>query len=248
MNTAFRIIPVLALAWATTALAQDSRPAGMDQLRVKHQDLPIFPHELIRLGVREGRACVAFSVNTAGQVDDCLAVAYTHREFAEATIAVVRRWTFEPARFRGEPVAAAADVIVNFELQGPVVVSLTSAEVLANWVSWMHRNNEGYFPRTLRELDAIPAPIAAPSPEYSERLAQRGVHGNVTVKFYIDETGRVRLPAVDSADNWELSGLAISALNRWKFEPPLCKGVPVLVKASQVFRFRPTPAAGKAPG
>jgi TonB family protein len=130
-------------------------------------------------------------------------------------------------------------------VQGTVVVSMTSADSLNAWIYSMHKNNEGYYPRSLRELDAIPAPITAPPPAYPQSLVQSGHGGNVTVKFYIDETGAVRLPAVDSSDDWELSGLAITALNKWRFEPPTCKGLPVLAKVSQVFRFRPSagPAA-----
>ena len=91
MNTAIPIISFLALALASTTLAQAPRSAVMEQLRIKRQELPIYPHELVRLGVRERRAWVVFRVDVAGRVDDCLPIAYPHKEFAEATLAVACR-------------------------------------------------------------------------------------------------------------------------------------------------------------
>jgi TonB family protein len=68
-------------------------------------------------------------------------------------------------------------------------------------------------------------------------LARKGVHGRVSVDFYIDETGVVRMPAVSPRDNIELTALSLEALRQWRFEPPTRNGKPVLVKASQVFSF-----------
>ena len=59
------------------------------------------------------------------------------------------------------------------------------------------------------------------------------------VNFYIDEKGGVRLPVVESGNDPDLAALAITAIQHWKFEPPTARGVRVLTKTSQVFRFRP---------
>jgi outer membrane biosynthesis protein TonB len=54
------------------------------------------------------------------------------------------------------------------------------------------------------------------------------------------------MPAVLSADYDELASLAVAAIQQWKFEPPTRKGVPVMVRAKQVFHFGPKKA--EAPG
>jgi outer membrane biosynthesis protein TonB len=59
----------------------------------------------------------------------------------------------------------------------------------------------------------------------------------VSVDFFIDETGSVRMPAVSANDDVHLTALAIDALRQWKFEPPTHNGRPVLAKAVQVFNF-----------
>jgi TonB family protein len=63
---------------------------------------------------------------------------------------------------------------------------------------------------------------------------------DVTVEFYIDEQGRVRMAAVprEAADDI-YSAAAVAAVEQWRFEPPLRKGKPVLVLVEQLFRFRP---------
>jgi len=66
--------------------------------------------------------------------------------------------------------------------------------------------------------------------------------GKVSVEFYIDETGRVRMPSVDLETNEayeDLSATAIAAVGQWQFEPPTVKGRPVLVVAHQDFTFQP---------
>lgn len=239
MNTCFQKISLIGLALATVAMGQAPRALTMERLRVTKQEVPVFPFELVQLGVREGKALIGFSVDANGQIDECFPIAYTHKEFADVSVAAVRRWKFEPARIGGEPVGASSQVTVNFETQGPTVVSLTGGEALALWMNSLHRDAPGYFPRTLRELDRIPTPVATPAPAYSHEFVTRGHVGTVTVDFYIDEAGAVRLPSTESTEDPQLAALAITALRQWKFEPPRCQGRPVLVKASQVFRFLP---------
>jgi outer membrane biosynthesis protein TonB len=69
-------------------------------------------------------------------------------------------------------------------------------------------------------------------------LADKGVKGQVTVEYYIDETGAVRMPAVSADDNPILGALTVIAIGQWKFTPPTSRGKGVLVKASQVFDFK----------
>jgi TonB family protein len=241
------LLSTAALWVATVACAQPvSSGGGVEPLRIRAQrDWPIFPHEMIQLGVRDGMARVAFSVNAEGKVDDCLAVAYSHPEFAEATIVALKHWTFDPARYRGEPVAASSEITVNFEVHGTVVVSMTPADTMAAMMNALMRDGASYRPRLLSELDRIPTPVHVVTPQYSETLAKQGRHGSVRVQFYIDEKGAVRLPSVSASEDAELAALAVAAVQQWKFEPPRCKGIPVLVRAEQIFNFKPESATAK---
>ena len=80
------------------------------------------------------------------------------------------------------------------------------------------------------------------NPVYPNQLARSSLGGHIHVEFYIDETGRVRMPSVsretDEASE-ALSSAAITAVAQWQFDPPTVKGRAVLVLAQQDFNFKP---------
>jgi TonB family protein len=232
-------ITALTLALALTAQAQiGSAAPRVEPLRPIRMDTPVFPQRLLEEGFREGNCRVAIGVSRDGKLDDVLAIEYTNQAFADATLAAVKGWTFEPAKFNGIPVDAATEVEVKFAAEGTVVVSVTSFESLSARIhSLILGNPDLYRPRTLHELDRIPTPITTTTPHYPKRLTQPGTTAQVAVTFFIDENGAVRLPSVDENQDPELAGAAIEALRSWKFEPATCKGRPVLVQATQTFTF-----------
>ena len=233
-----RLIAAIAIVLAplaSGALAQP--PPAVEHLRIKVQELPAYPQDLIILGVRQGDARLAYSVDAAGNVDDCLAIGYTRIEFAKAAEGALRRWKFEPSKLGGVPVASTSELAMHFEVQGIIVTEPNmSEEMMGRFIS-LDVLGLGYRARELRELDRIPTPVSVVSPPYSIGMAEQGHSGDVTVSFYIDETGAVRLPFVDPKDDQQLAALAVNVIGKWKFEPPTCGGVPALVRASQVFRF-----------
>jgi TonB family protein len=163
-------------------------------------------------------------------------------------VTALKQWKFEPARINGDPVAASSEVAVVFEVQGMTVVSLNATDELMARFYQVNNADAFYRPCALKELDRIPTPLAAPAPAYPQEFARTGRVGRVTISFYIDESGAVRLPTVEVDDNPDLASLAVGALRQWKFEPPTRRGRPVLVKATQIFNFQsPAPAAGAAP-
>ena len=68
-------------------------------------------------------------------------------------------------------------------------------------------------------------------------ISQPGTCEPEAAKRSIDETGAVRLPAIETAGNPYLMDQAISAVRTWKFEPITSRGQPVLVVARQEFNF-----------
>ncbi len=103
-------------------------------------------------------------------------------------------------------------------------------------------NSQAFMARTLSQLDRTPTPIKIVRPAYPKTLARSSRGGHVTVEFYIDEQGHVRMPSVDRQTieaNEELAAAAVTAVEQWQFEPPLLKGRPVLTLAQQDFSFKP---------
>jgi TonB family protein len=206
-------------------------------LKIQQTVEPVFPPNLLRAGLTEGMAHLAINTDPAGKLVEWLVVSYTQREFADSAVAALKQWKFEPAQLQGEPVGTTIELIFHFEAKGVVVSTSTVSDVIEAHILRLMGTRYIYQPCSLRELDRIPTPIVTVAPQYSKELADHGVKGKVTVEFYIDETGTVRVPAVSVKDNGVLTALAVASLRQWRFEPPTCNGNPVLVKASQVFNF-----------
>lgn len=199
---------------------------------------PIFPRALMTQGVTTGACQVAICVDTTGHLSEVLVVKYTLPEFGDAAVSALKRWTFVPARLNGEPVASTLDLVFNFEARGVVVSTTTVGEVAQAMTLRLLGDNYTYGPCPLEKLDRVPVPTVTVTPQYPKVLAEKGVKGRVTVEYYIDETGAVRLACVGPDDNPILGALTVAAVSQWKFAPPTSHGRPVLVKAQQTFDFK----------
>lgn len=227
------------MAGATFAQFPQPQPEWQS-LNILQTVNPVFPYHLKEVGVLNGEARVAINTDATGKLLEWLVVGYTRPEFADAAVVAIKQWKFEPARLRGEPVGTTVELLFSYEAKGVVVSTLNPIDTVEARISQIIGEHYTYQPRFLRELDRIPTPVVTVRPQYSSEMANKGVKGKVTVDFYIDETGTVRMPAVSVKDDSELTALAVAALRQWKFEPPTRNGHPVLVKASQVFNFGPS--------
>lgn len=185
--------------------------------------------------VYSGEVRAAISVDQDGKLTDFLITAYTQPDFAAAATAAIKRWHYEPARANGRPVAARGNILFEFRNQGVVIQTFPGAMVRQAFFSSIDEVYT-YRPCQLKELDRIPTPIQVVSPVVP---AVEKEH-TVIVEFYIDEEGKVRMPAVprESADD-VYAAASVAAVEQWRFEPPVRRGHPVLVLAEQQFTFRP---------
>lgn len=229
------------------ALAQFSVPGQDFQSAKIYQTVtPVFPTALISFFRNGGQARVEISVTKEGDLGQWLVTGYSHPDFAREAVDALKEWRFEPARWNGEPVAVNITLTFDFEVRGVVISSTVSEHMEARFYELLG-DSAAYRPCTLRELDRIPLPIKSVSPVYPIELANLGVEGDVTVRFFINEEGVVLMPCVLGRPNPRLADLAVEAVSQWAFEPPLRKGTPVLVHAQQLFRFKPTTATADAP-
>ena len=229
---------------AGPVLAQlPAQPQEFQSVKVIQSSPAIFPEDLIPNYRNGGHVRMEISVGPDGKLGEWLVTAHTHQRFADAAVAALKDLSFEPARWRGEPVPVCITLNFDFEVKG-VVISLSSSEVLANQFNTMLYQQDAYSTCTLRELDRIPVPRKAVAPVYPKELADRGDSGAISVEFFIDEQGNVRMPYVLGRPNVALANLAVDAVRQWTFEPPTRKGQPVLVHVRQLFQFRPASATG----
>ena len=235
------IVLLLALELGTSIGQAQTLMASPDHqsLKILQTVTPTFPLELPEQGYLEGEARIAIAVDETGKLTDWLVVGYTHRRFADESVSAIKQWEFEPARVQGKPVSVQTELLISFETSGVVISSSDIGSAVQRYTNRLFKYRDAYRPCTMKEIDRIPTPQNAVSPMYGDTLAKKGVQGTVTIEFFIDETGALRMPAVLSADYDELASLAVAAIQQWKFESPTRKGVPVMVRAKQVFHFGP---------
>lgn len=216
---------VMAALWVSPGRADDSVWSGTD-LRPLHAPMPAFPERMLLSGIDRGMVELMIEVTPAGEVADVLITGYTNRAFATTTLATVERWRFAPGN-----VGHVVHLTLNFETRGMIAYVRRydpEAERPADYT---------FEPCPPERLDARPRPIETVAPPYGPNVASAGGEGVVTLDYFIDEQGRVRMPVTAEAPHPLLAGLAISALKQWRFEPPTCDGRPALVRARQSFRF-----------
>lgn len=230
-------ISVLCLLLWLTGLAkpQAADPEANAGIAIHEIGTVAYPPAMLYGGVLSGEVRIAISVDENGQLTDHLVIGYTDPGFVDTAVNAVRRWSYEPALASGRPQSARANVLFVFKDEGVIVQRLPGA-IERLYVSEIMREHYVYEPCRLRDLDRIPTPVHVVSPV--ARL--EGKAHTVTVGFFIDESGRVRMPAVEreSADDL-LAVAAVTAVEQWRFEPPLRQGRPVLVYAQQDFTFKP---------
>jgi TonB family protein len=238
-NTSIAI--VLSLILQSSGFAQVSRmeagAADSDNVGIAVEQLGVlvYPSSMLYNGVDSGEVRAAISVDSSGKLTDCLVTAYTTPEFAEAAFSALKRWRYQPALSHGRPVASRSDLIFEFRNKGVTVQTLPGAMLHRVYFDLLNEHYS-YKPAQLRDLDRIPTPVHVVTPMANP---DDQAH-SVTVGFYIDEEGKVRMPAVDrdAADDL-FAAAAVAAVEQWRFEPPLCKGRSVLVSVQQKFHFRP---------
>jgi TonB family protein len=226
------------LCWpCSSARAEAGADSGDYQPIVIHETeaarYPVAPEALNYI---EGRAMFMITVDADGRLADTLAVYYSDPLFEESALYALGKWTFEPARLNGRPVSATKEVDFNFERHGVVVVSQTLSEFVDGMFRREFPNAHAYRAYTLGEIDGKLNAVHVVSPRYGGELAKR-VSGTVTLAYYIDEQGRVRMPLTVNDPEPELANLAVDAVKQWRFDPPMRDGRPVLVRVSQSIRF-----------
>lgn len=226
--------------WCATAVWAQLPQRSPEQvaLRIIQTDDPEFPPHLRNTTVMHGEARVAINVDIDGKLVECLVTGYSRKEFADAAVAALQRWRYEPALLNGEPWPAVQELTFDFTRTG-VVVNMTQIDAINSRMDELMQGIYAFHSYTLRELDRIPTPIALVSP-VSPPLDPKAGKRTVIVDFYIDQQGRVRMPAVKRAEaNDVFASAAMAAVRKWQFEPPTVDGKPVLVHAQQEFNFVP---------
>jgi TonB family protein len=214
-------------------------PPGDSTLKIDRTVAIQYPVSLMRDGVAHGEARVLVNIDADGRLTESMVLGYTHEPFATAALEAIRQWHFEPARLHGEKVGTVADLTFRFEVDGVLMVQRAGVPVFQKQSTF--DNRYAYQPYDLSMLDRIPTPLHVTEPIFPREWSAQGIRGKVTIDFYIDESGAVRMPSLVTTSHPLLAAAATAAIREWRFDPPLRKGRPVLAHCEQVFTFERDP-------
>lgn len=134
---------------------------------------PLFPYRLMELSVTKGAARVVISVDTTGKLTEWLVVGYTQPEFADAAVAAIKQWQFEPARLHGIPVGTISELSFNFSARG-VVISQSVADFIEARTLQLFAGRYAFEPCLPAELDRRPEPDRHRRPGLSQTARGQG--------------------------------------------------------------------------
>lgn len=241
----FRVtaLSIAAIVWCAGSLpVRAMLPTEEDDvgLSIVQTERATFPEGVLMRGVHSGRVRIVISVNAEGRLVDHLVVSYTNAAFVGPAVRAVKAWKYEPARAHGKPCASRVDL--SFEFKSDLNVTVMNSDV--NFLKDIFGETNEFQPCLLRDLDRIPTPVHVISPAIPPGVLAPGEERIVEVEFYIDQEGVVRVPAVSREKAGDsLAAAAVSAVEQWRFEPPLRWKKPALVLAQQQFRFVAKPNA-----
>ncbi len=227
------------------SLAEESIHGESTPVGVKVTMRPQFPFSLSNSGLTEGRASFLVVVDQQGTRRDHLLIECSHLEFAKEVEAVLPEWEFTAAIIEGQRVNAVTRIDVNFRQTG-TLISLSGGQTLTGmFIDQLVTNaaNNAYRVSDLSELDRLPEPIQIVEPSVPSSPDMNPAGLRVVYHFFIDQTGRVRIPHLREREVMHIGEPVLDALYdalmQWEFTPPTIDGVPVVSRASQPFWIRP---------
>ncbi|MBC7366941.1 MAG: TonB family protein [Undibacterium sp.] len=202
--------------------------------------LPDYPGILRLQGIPDGETLVAMSRDAKGVPRDVLALETTKAEFAVAAIEAVREWRFLAREENSEAATTERPRLVRFLFKaGGVVVVASPPAAREKSVA----APSDYKPVFFSDLDQMPKALRQPLPAFPAAFTGKAKTGEANVAFFVDETGKVRVPVVTAATAPEFAQAALKTVSTWVYEAPLRAGRPVVAYETLTIQFGPAPKA-----
>ncbi len=199
---------------------------SLRRLRVDKFILPEFPERLRQEGHAKGIVTVAIGRDGEGRVTDVFVLASTHPLLTQTVVSAVQKWKF----------ARPGDLALPGKEIVPIVRFLFGARGLAAQEPAVDENAPILLP-SFSDLDEMPKPLNHPMPHIRGNSTAPEEGGTATVRYFVDETGKVRVPVVIDCTAPEFGRAAIAAVEQWTFEPPRIAGQPTICREMELFKF-----------
>lgn len=231
-----------ALLGPAIAAAAPNNTGTVEELRLDKFVQPDFPASVRAAGQQRGVVTVAIGRDAEGRVTDVLVLDSTDARLTEAVKEAVAEWRF--ARPANQPSTAGPVVpLVRFLFKAGGIAMVTPS---AHAQGARNAETAPVILPTVAELDGEVKPMTQPLPQLRTAAPRPDVAASATVKYFIDETGHVRVPVVLEASSVEMGEAALHAIAQWRYPAPRVAGRPSLAIEIQTFRFAPSEEAAGA--
>lgn len=208
---------------------------GIQPIRIVQTVEPQFPLSPSTMTTSRGEASVMINVDATGKLVDWLVISYTHQAFADEAVHALKEWRFEPARRDGEPIATRSTVTFSFQADRKVM-SVIPTEYYDIFVRSWRGERVILQVCSPEQLDQPLQIVKTIQPRYAPvAKSPGGERRRVLLDFYVDETGRPRMPVVMHASDTLFAVAAVDALDQWRFTAPTRGRQPVAVHVQQEF-------------
>ena len=236
MNAVRLLLILFALGVLESAAAAESADTkGIQPIRIIRTTEPKFPLALSTMNTARGQASVLINIDASGKLADWLVVSYTQKAFADEAVRALKEWRYEPARRDGQAIAVRTTLTFDFEADGKVM-SVIPTEFFDIFVrSWRGERVISLICRP-QDLDEPLQTVKTLQPRYAPPPdAPANARARALLDFYVDETGRARMPVVVQASDPLFAAAAVDALDQWRFATPTRGREPVTVHVQQEF-------------
>jgi TonB family protein len=201
-------------------LPESFAPYGVEFRQYRAPELP----PQMRATGDSGYSVIAMTVGPDGRVTDAVGIEASDQAFIDAVLAVVPEWVLVPVE---DPPTEPRREVMHFRFRLSGVINVLSHREGAEAAFSGNADTVAHI-RTIRWSDMDPPPERLPA-QVGDAPPPR-IRGMAEINFIIDETGRVRVPSVVEASDWDAALVALDAVKDWRFEPPKHEGQPVLVE------------------
>lgn len=223
-NTCRLAALALIILLPSTHAAPTATAPATTELTITKYVAPVFPTFARIAGLLDGSAVVVFSHALDGTIADALAIRHSDPAFAREATDAVRQWRIAPHRHDGQPCRLAHGVRFAFSATGVVsVASLPTSRTAATAAE----PAAAFAAVDVHDLDTLPAARARPMPVLSSASLAHALPAALSVTFFIDPAGHVRVPSLGTAVTPEVGEAVLAALRHWRYDAPLKAGQPV---------------------
>lgn len=177
-----------------------------------------------RMKGREGRLIVGLIVTETGTVESPVIFSSTIPEYAAEVLKAAAQWRFIPAMSGGKAIRFPVRIPVNFTSEfgtGDIPSGSPTGNLRLSGDTYYVVGADGRF--TPANLDV--APITRVEPVF--KLPEGVKEARVTLKFRVDEQGRVHDPEIVESSETEFDQAALKVIRFWQFVPKIKNGKPV---------------------